>query len=290
MANRGPDGAGLWFSSNKRIALAHRRLAIIDLTDAGHQSMSTADGRLHISFNGEIYNYLELRAELEQKDCVFQSHSDTEVILHLYRLEGAAMLPRLRGMFAIAIWDEREQSLFLARDHFGIKPLYYADNGKTIRFASQVKALLAGGQIDTTSEPAGLFGFFLWGSVPEPYTSYKGIRALPAGTSLTIDTAGRKKQQLFFNLTKELSGTEVVNNKLTGKEALEQLHVALLDSVRHHLIADVPVGVFLSAGLDSTTLTALAKEAGVAELRTLSPWDSKSLKAQGMMKHSWRRS
>ena len=103
---------GLWLSSNKRIALAHRRLAIIDLTNAGHQPMSTADGRLHISFNGEIYNYLELRAELEQKGCVFQSHSDTEVLLHLYRLEGAAMLSRLRGMFAIAIWDEREQSFF----------------------------------------------------------------------------------------------------------------------------------------------------------------------------------
>ena len=108
----------------------------------------------------------------------------------------------------------------MARDHFGIKPLYYADNGKTIRFASQVKALLAGGQIDTTHEPAGLVGFFLWGSVPEPYTSYKDIRALPAGTSLTIDTVGRKKQQPFFNLTKELSGAEVVSNQLTEKEAL----------------------------------------------------------------------
>lgn len=269
MINRGPDGAGLWLSANKRVGLAHRRLAIIDLTDAGHQPMSTADGRLHISFNGEIYNYLELRAELEQKGCIFLSHSDTEVLLHLYRIEGENMLPRLRGMFAFAIWDEKEQTLFLARDHFGIKPLYYADNGKTIRFASQVKALLAGGQVDTSQEPAGLVGFFLWGSVPEPYTVYKGIRALPAGTSLTIDTRGRKQHKQFFSLTEELAQAEVISNNLAENEALEQLHAALLDSVHYHLIADVPVGVFLSAGLDSTTLTALAKETGVAELHSL---------------------
>lgn len=269
MANRGPDGKGLWLSNNKRCGLAHRRLAIIDLSEAGHQPMSTQDGRFHISFNGEIYNYLDLRAELEQKGVLFHSHSDTEVLLHLYRKDGAAMLPKLRGMFAFAIWDEQEQNLFLARDHFGIKPLYIANNGKTIRFASQVKALLAGGQIDTTPEPAGLVGFYLWGSIPEPYTRYKGIRALPAGSCLTIDSSGRTQQYNYFDLNKALRLPSIPVNPINKKDTLEQLHTALADSVKHHLIADVPVGLFLSAGLDSSTLVALASEVKDSQLRTV---------------------
>ena len=269
MAVRGPDGKGLWLSNNKRCGLAHRRLAIIDLSNAGHQPMSTQDGRFHISFNGEIYNYLALRAELEQKGIIFQSHSDTEVLLHLYRQENIAMLPKLRGMFAFAIWDEQEQKLFLARDHFGIKPLYIADNGKTIRFASQVKALLAGGQIDTTPEPAGLVGFYLWGSIPEPYTRYKGIRALPVGSYLIIGRSGRCQQQSYFNLNKALIAPSTSITAIGKSDALEQLHTALVDSVNHHLIADVPIGIFLSAGLDSSTLVALASEVEDRQLRTL---------------------
>jgi asparagine synthase (glutamine-hydrolysing) len=267
MVSRGPDGAGLWLSENEQVGLAHRRLSIVDLTDAGHQPMATSDGRFYISFNGEIYNFRTLRAELELKGCVFHSHTDTEVILHLYRLEGEAMLLRLRGMFAIAIWDEQVQSLFLARDSFGIKPLYYADDGKTIRFASQVKALLASSRVDTSPEPAGIVGFYLWGSVPEPYTRFKGIRALPAGSWLKISGTGRKEQKQFFSLRDELLPPQ--QPILTTGEALEQLHEAVRDSVRHHLIADIPVGAFLSAGLDSCTLVALAKQAGVADLRTL---------------------
>jgi asparagine synthase (glutamine-hydrolysing) len=269
MAKRGPDGEGLWVSGNKRCGLAHRRLAIIDLTEAGHQPMATQDGRFTISFNGEIYNYQALRTELEQKGCVFQSHTDTEVLLHLYRLDGAAMLGKLRGMFAFAIWDEQQQNLFLARDHFGIKPLYYADNGNTFRFASQVKALLAGGQIDTTPEPAGLVGFYLWGSIPEPFTRYKGIRALPAGSYLTIDQTGRTQQHSYFDLNQALRPPETPITAFNQNDALEQLHSALVDSVNHHLIADVPVGLFLSAGLDSTTLVALATETKATSLRTV---------------------
>lgn len=269
MINRGPDGKGLWVSENKRCALAHRRLAVIDLSDAGHQPMSTADGRLHISFNGEIYNYLALKTELEQQGHIFKSHSDTEVLLHLYQEHGADMLSKLRGMFAFAIWDEQAQKLFLARDHFGIKPLYIANNGKSIRFASQVKALLAGGQIDTTPEPAGLVGFYLWGSVPEPYTRYKGIRALPAGSYLTIDKTGRTEQKEFFNLNQTLRAPSTPVEQICKNDALEQLHDALVDSVNHHLIADVPVGLFLSAGLDSSTLVALASEVKDSKLRTV---------------------
>ena len=135
MIARGPDGAGLWLSQDRRVGLAHRRLAIIDLSDSGAQPMATADG-LRITFNGEIYNYRELRRELEAKGYRFASSSDTEVLLHLYADRGAEMVHALRGMYAFAIWDERGQQLFLARDPFGIKPLYYADDGRTLRFAS----------------------------------------------------------------------------------------------------------------------------------------------------------
>ena len=175
MRARGPDGKGEWYGASERIGLAHRRLAIIDLSERGAQPMISADGRLAITFNGEIYNYKELKRDLEQQGRVFASDSDTEVLLHLYAVKGEAMLRDLRGMFAFAIWDARDHSLFLARDAFGIKPLYYADDGKALRFASQVKALLQG-NVDTAPDPAGHAGFFLWGSVPSPWTLYRGIR------------------------------------------------------------------------------------------------------------------
>ena len=153
------------------LGLGHRRLSIIDLSDAGAQPMLSADGRLAVTFNGEIYNYQDLRRRLEDKGRVFKSHSDTEVLLHLYAEKGAEMVHDLRGMFAFAIWDGERRTLFLARDPYGIKPLYYADDGWTFRFASQVKALLAGGDISRDPEPAGLVGFYLFGHVPEPFTS-----------------------------------------------------------------------------------------------------------------------
>ena len=190
MATRGPDGKGEWFSENGRIALAHRRLSIIDLSERAAQPMASADGQLVVSFNGEIYNYRELKTALQAKGYVFRTTSDTEVLLHLYADKGEAMLTELRGMFAFALWDTRKQALLLARDSFGIKPLYYANDGKTLRFASQVKALLAGGQIDTTPEPAGHAGFYLWGSVPEPWTLYQGIRNLPSGRYLWVNDHG----------------------------------------------------------------------------------------------------
>src|SRR5471030_1857774 len=161
MIRRGPDGAGLWVSSDQRAGLAHRRLAIIDLSETGAKPMSTADGRFHITFNGEIYNYRELRAQLEARGCQFRTASDTEVLLHLYAERRAEMVHALRGMYAFGIYDAVERTLFLARDPFGIKPLYYADNGNSFRFASQVKALLKGGQIDTTPSSAGHVGFYL---------------------------------------------------------------------------------------------------------------------------------
>lgn len=268
MQSRGPDGEGLWISDDPCIGLAHRRLSIIDLSEDGAQPMIDLDTGNRIVFNGEIYNYKDLRAELIAAGHRFRSHSDTEVLLKLYAEHGQQMLHQLRGMFAFAIWEQRKRTLFLARDPFGIKPLYLADDGHTLRFASQVKALLAGGGIDTSPEAAGHVGFFLLGSVPEPFTLYKGIRALPAGHSLWLETGGRRRQQSYFELA-EAYTQSAITTVPTHDEAREVLHEALRDTVRHHLVADVPVGVFLSAGLDSTTVAALAKETGGAELRTL---------------------
>lgn len=265
MIARGPDGSGLWVAADRRVGLAHRRLAIIDLSAAGAQPMSSADGLLTVTFNGEIYNYRELRAELEQAGVRFRSHTDTEVLLHLYRRQGPDMVRRLRGMYAFALWDEARQGLLLARDPFGIKPLYYSDDGGTLRVASQVKALLAGGAVDASPEAAGHAGFFLWGNVPEPYTLYRGVRSLPAGAWVWIGRGGERHELRFFDLGRELADARPAK----AGAGTGHVRTALAASVRSHLIADVPVGVFLSSGLDSTTLAALAAEAANQRIDTL---------------------
>jgi asparagine synthase (glutamine-hydrolysing) len=260
MVTRGPDGFGEWYSGDNRVGLGHRRLAIIDLSDRGSQPMRNREGSLVISFNGEIYNYRVLRDSLERKGHRFSSASDTEVLLHLYEEKGETFLGDLRGMFAFILWDEKKKILFMARDTFGIKPLYYADNGRVVRVASQVKALLKGNDIDTRPEPAGHVGFFLWGHVPEPYTLYKGIVALPAGSSMTIDEAGNKTLRRYCDLTSVFVEAEGQAEGAKAADVHQVLREALIESVRHHLIADVPVGIFLSSGLDSSTLVALACE------------------------------
>ncbi len=266
MRLRGPDGEGLWVSRNGRVGLAHRRLAIIDLTDEGLQPMATPDGALHITFNGEIYNYRELRRLLETKGYVFRSNSDTEVLLHLYRAFGINMLEHLRGMYAFALWDQSCEALLLARDPLGIKPLYYADNGATIRVASQVKALLAGGQVDQSPQPAGHVGFLLWGYVPEPHTLYRGVKSLSAGTIMLIERNKSPRLQRIFSLSKLFEKAEQESREVPQVRTIaggcNVLKSSLLDSVRHHLVSDVPVGVFLSAGVDSSVIASLAQEAG----------------------------
>lgn len=258
MSARGPDGAGLWMSDDGRIGLAHRRLAIIDLSEAGAQPMAWQGGRLRIAFNGEIYNHRELRAGLETKGHVFHSGSDTEVLLALYAERGPSFINALRGMFALALWDEDRQGLLLARDPFGIKPLYYADDGRTLRFASQVKALLAGGEIAADPDPAGYAGYCTLGSVPEPFTLYRAIRALPAGSTLWIDRSGARRLRAYWSLREVLSG----EGQAPMPANLSALGNALQDSMRHHMVSDVPVGLFLSAGLDSSMLAALASAEG----------------------------
>lgn len=268
MHSRGPDGHGVWISDKKHVGLAHRRLSIIDLSTRGAQPMAAHDGSLRVVFNGEIYNYRELRSELQAKGYCLHSNSDTEVLLYLYHEHGPEMVQALRGMYAFAIWDEKNMGLFLARDPFGIKPLYYSDNGSAIKFASQVKALLKCKEIDTTPQPAGHVGFLLWGYVPEPFTLYKGIRALPAGSTLWIDETGSHDLNIFFNISDELARAGDLA-LVSHEEVQQRLGAALRDSVRYHLIADVDVGVFLSSGLDSTTLAGLAAEVGSGALRTI---------------------
>ncbi|MGC2524015.1 MAG: asparagine synthase (glutamine-hydrolyzing), partial [Stellaceae bacterium] len=267
MRARGPDGAGCWWSTDRRCALAHRRLSILDLSDRAAQPMASTDGTIVVTFSGEIYNYRALRAELEAEGVRFRTSCDTEALLHLYARHGEAMVPRLRGMFAFAIWDATRGRLFLARDPYGIKPLYIADDGWTFRFASQVKALLAGGRVSRDPEPAGIAGFHLFGSVPEPFTLYRDIRALPAGHTQRIDAAGPREPRCFTNLAAILASG--ASDPSPAAELGERVRAAVHDSVRAHLLADVEVGIFLSAGVDSGALLGLMGDAGQRRTRAI---------------------
>ncbi|WP_294536062.1 asparagine synthase (glutamine-hydrolyzing) [uncultured Rhodoblastus sp.] len=263
MARRGPDDSGEFYAWDMRIGFGHRRLTIIDLSDRGAQPMKSRDGRYVITFNGEIYNFRELRRELEASGVEFCSESDTEVLLNLYAAKGEAMLQDLRGMFAFAIWDAARENLFLARDCYGIKPLYYNDDGRTFRFASQVKALLAGGGVSREPDPAGAVGFHLFGSVPEPFTSYLNIRALQAGAALLLNSRGS-------TIRRHHSIAEIYSRAQSSKPA-EPVDVreALRESVRRHLVADVPVGAFLSSGIDSGALVGLMRDVGAIDIKTI---------------------
>lgn len=267
MAARGPDGSGEWFSADGRMALGHRRLSIIDLSSGGAQPMQNADGSLVISFNGEIYNYRALRQKLEASGVQFRSQSDTEVILHLYAEKGVEMLHDLRGMFAFALWDANKKALLLARDPYGIKPLYYADDGWTCRVASQVKALLAGGKVARDPEPAGIVGFHLFGHVSEPHTLYQEIRAVPAGSYLWVNEFGAREARQYFSVSKTWADAQETH--VMRGSPRETIRAALLDSVRHHLVADVPIGAFLSAGVDSGALVGLMRDAGQKDIQTI---------------------
>src|SRR5690606_8783867 len=186
MRSRGPDAGGALALGPGAPVLGHRRLSIIDLDPRSNQPMTSADGRLSIVYNGELYNYRELRQRLLERGEVFHTEGDTEVLLAAYRRHGREMLQQLRGMFAFAIWDAVARALFLARDPYGIKPLYYAASPVGFAFASQVKALVASGLVGARPSPAGLAGFFLWGSVPEPWSIHRDVAALPAGHYLEV--------------------------------------------------------------------------------------------------------
>ena len=267
MHARGPDGEGLWWDSYRRCGLAHRRLSILDLSDGAAQPMVSEDGKFVVVFNGEIYNYPSLRKVLEAEGAHFRTNSDTEVLLHLYARRGMDMVHELRGMFAFAIWDEPKRGLFIARDVYGIKPLYTSNDGWTFRFASQVKALLAGNQVSRDPEPAGIVGFHVFGSVPEPFTFYRDIRSLPAGHIQWIDSAGPGEPKSYETLSAILA--HGASHPVPVTELNERVRTGVLDSVRAHLLADVEVGIFLSAGVDSGALLGLMRDTGQRDIRAI---------------------
>lgn len=262
LKHRGPDDRGTWAAVDGVVGLAHVRLSILDLSSAGHQPMHTPDGFLHITFNGEIYNFRELRAELERAGISFQTQTDTEVLLRLYERDGPAMLGKLRGMFAFAIWDEKRRSCFLARDPLGIKPLYYSLRGRRLAFASEMRALqaakLAGHDIDASA----LMRYFKTGSVAEPQTLLTDVHCLEAGHYLLWED-GKLAKCSYWQV-------EFQEEAYDSVQAVADVRAALLDSMRAHFISDVPVGIFLSGGIDSTVLVALAKYLGRQDLVTFS--------------------
>ncbi len=255
MAARGPDGAGLARLSDGAAVFAHRRLAIIDPSPAAAQPMTDATGRWTLVFNGEIYNYVELRAELAAAGRRPVGAGDVGTLLACIAEWGEAGLARLRGMYAFALWDAREQELWLCRDPFGIKPLYYAQAGDALFFASQARALAVCAPIPPARDPAGLVGFAVWGFTPEPFTWWRGVSALPAGGVLRLRRGGAPR----LSADDALARARALPPRPIGRDELD---AALLDSVRAHYVADVPVGLFLSAGVDSTTLAALAARSG----------------------------
>ena len=263
--HRGPDDSGLF--SGPDVTLGMARLAIIDPAN-GHQPMTSPDGRFTLVFNGAIYNHRELRPGLAARGWVFQTNCDTEVLLAAFALDGAGCLPRLRGMFAFGVWDARERTLFAARDALGIKPLYYARLPKGgVIFASELNALLASRQVPREIDPVSAGEFLAWFSVPAPRTIYRGITNLPAGHSLTVTAAGRLSHEAWWHLPAPVSPGRVAANYHDFVHGLRQ---QLEESIRAHQVADVPVGAFLSGGMDSTAIVGLMTRAGGPKLKTFS--------------------
>lgn len=260
--HRGRDDRGIYLAPDRNAALIHTRLSILDLSAAGHQPMQSVDRRYLISFNGEIYNFRKLRAHLEQHGERFESQTDTEVILKLYQRYGEDCVNQLRGMFAFAIWDRETQTCFLARDPLGIKPLYYWQSGSMLLFASELKAILASGLPSIELSPTGLYGYLLTGSVPEPQTLIEGIRVLEAGHWMRWQQ-GSLTQQQYWQI-------QFKSETLNRSEAIDQVRHALIDSIDHHFVSDVPVGVFLSGGIDSSAVVALARQRQTGTLKTYS--------------------
>jgi asparagine synthase (glutamine-hydrolysing) len=267
--HRGPDDAGLWekqFPDGSYVGLGSRRLAILDLSASGHMPMSNEAGTLWITYNGEIYNFAELRAELEGKGHRFSSNTDTEVVLHLYEEQGSDCVKRLNGMFAFAICDlcSGVPTLFMARDHFGVKPFYYSQNGSKFAFASEIKALLQVPGIVAEMDPAALHQYltFLW--VPDPQTMFRGIRKLPAGHSAILRN-GELRITRYWDLTFPPASKSYAASE---DELVEEIRERLRRSVEQQMVSDVPIGAFLSAGLDSSSIVAMMSRASRGPVHT----------------------
>lgn len=256
MTHRGPDDFGEWWSKDRQVGLAHRRLSIVDLSPAGHQPMQDEARGLVIVFNGEIYNFVELRAELEQRGHIFRSHSDTEVLLAAYDAWGVDCLARLNGMFAFALYDAHRQAVFLARDRAGEKPLFYHQASGTLRLASELKALLADEALPRRIDPAALDCYLAMGYVPGGNCMLQGFHKLPPAHAMEFSlVSGESRVWRYWKLP------QLVTSGAREFELADEFEALLDDSVRRQLVADVPVGVLLSGGVDSSLTTAMAVRA-----------------------------
>ena len=268
IVHRGPDDSGTWTSPEHRVALGFRRLSIIDLSPAGHQPMCNEDGTVWIAYNGEVYNHLSLRAELEAKGHVFRSHADTEAILHLWEEEGIRCVERLEGMFGLAIWDSNTRELFLARDRLGVKPMYYADTPGGIVFGSEIKALLAHPQISPDLDEEAFHHYLTFVCTPAPLTMFKGISKLAPAERMLVKADGRIVRDTYWSPMSTDAEEQVTGR--SDKELEERLMELLRASIEKRMMSDVPFGVFLSGGVDSSTNVALMSELMSDPVRTFS--------------------
>ncbi len=268
LAHRGPDGADTWIDDDGRIGLGFRRLAIIDLSTSAMQPMANEDGSVRLVFNGEIYNHAEIRKELEQLGGhrFRTDHSDTEVIVHAFEQWGIDCLHRFRGMFALAIWDERAKELWLARDRIGIKPLYWSLHHGRLSFASEIKALLTDPQQERAVDEQALFHYLSFLTTPAPQTLFKGIRKLAGGTWLRVTADGAVREERYWDVWDHTESLAGVSEDEIAARLLEELRT----SVELRKISDVPVGVFLSGGIDSSTNAALFSEGESTPVKTFS--------------------
>jgi asparagine synthase (glutamine-hydrolysing) len=271
LRHRGPDDEGVWIDAEAGVALGHTRLAIIDLSTAGAQPMASSCGRFVLSYNGEVYNAIELRAELEAVGRKFRGHSDTEVMVEGFAVWGVReTVERLIGMFAFAAWDRSNRRLTLVRDRLGIKPLYWGEVAGSLVFSSELKALklVPGwrGEIDRDA----LALFLRYSYVPSPHSIYHGINKLAPGTLLEISEGGEVKQTAYWSLSEVVERGQVSLLDVSDGAAQEMLETLLAGAVRRRMVADVPLGVFLSGGIDSSTVSALMQANSSRPIRTFS--------------------
>jgi len=266
MAHRGPDGAGRWISPDGRVGLGHRRLSILDLSDLAAQPMGSDDGKVQLVFNGEIYNHAEIRMELIKEGVTYwrTDHSDTEVILRAYLQWGIGCLERFRGMFGLGIWDGRTRDLWLVRDRRGVKPVYWSMHGGRVTFASEIKALLQVPSQPREMDSQALYHYLSFLATPAPQTLFKGIRKLPAGGLVRITADGQVEERQWYEL---LDRVQPVQEK-TEADVAARVLVELREAVKLRKVSDVPVGVFLSGGIDSSTNAALFTEGDTHQVKT----------------------
>ncbi|HLI33948.1 MAG TPA: asparagine synthase (glutamine-hydrolyzing) [Terriglobia bacterium] len=272
--HRGPDDSGSCTfavsGTPQYVTLSHRRLAVIDLSPAGHQPMSNEDSTVWIVFNGEIYNFQELRSDLRASGHIFHSKTDTEAIIHGYEEWGEEVVKRLRGMFAFAIWDSRHKRLFLARDGVGKKPLFYSCDGRRLIFASEIKAILETGTVQASLDTDALHDYLTYLYFPPPKTAFRGISKLPPATSLSIqvlpDGSLKQRASTFWDPLKSPGSSA----RFSESEAIDRVRSLIDEAVRIRLVSDVPIGVFLSGGIDSSTITAFASQRSQSPVQTFS--------------------